>query len=103
MSAGRGHQQGRSSGLWLRNASVWAALLGLLLLSMLLAYIPMGPVTVASGVAIAVVKSTLVLVFFMELVRSRALIRLAALAGLIFVAVMFALTLADVLTRAGKI
>ena len=103
MSAGREHQQGRSSELWVRNASVWAALLGLLLLSLFLGYIPMGPLTVASGVAIAAVKSTLVLVFFMELSRSRALLRLAALAGLIFVAVMFALTLADVLTRTGKI
>jgi cytochrome c oxidase subunit 4 len=103
MSAGRGRQEGWLLRLWLRNASVWAALLGLLVLSMFLAYIPMGPVTVTSGVAIAVIKSSLVLVFFMELIRSRALIRLAALAGLIFVAVMFALTLADVLTRTGKI
>ena len=89
--------------MWLRNASVWAALLGLLLLSMFLDYVPMGPLTVASGVAIAVIKSALVVVFFMELIRARALISLAALAGLIFVAVMFALTLADVLTRTGKI
>jgi hypothetical protein len=38
----------------------------------------------------------------MELIRARALIKLAALAGLIFLSVMFALTLADVLTRTGK-
>lgn len=103
MSGGHGRRQDRSSALWVKNAWVWAALLVLLLLSMFLAYIPMGPITVVSGLAIAVVKSTLVLVFFMELIRSCALIRLAALAGLIFVAVMFMLTLADVLTRTGKI
>jgi cytochrome c oxidase subunit 4 len=102
MSAERGRQLGLPSALWARNVFVWAALLGLLLLSMLLAYVPMGPVTVASGVAIAAVKSALVLAFFMELIRARALIKLAALAGLIFLSVMFALTLADVLTRTGK-
>lgn len=103
MSAEGGRQQSPPSALWVKNVFVWAALLGLLLLSMFLAYVPMGPVTVASGLAIAAVKSALVLVFFMELIRARALIRLAALAGLIFLSVMFALTLADVLTRTGKI
>jgi cytochrome c oxidase subunit 4 len=93
----------RSYALWLKNVIVWASLLGLLLLSLFLAYIPMGAVTVASGIAVAIVKSTLVMLFFMELTRSRALIRLAAIAGLIFVAVMFLLTFADVLTRTGKI
>jgi len=37
----------------------------------------------------------------MELSGSKALIRLSALAGLVFLAAMFALTLADVLTRVG--
>ncbi|WP_407123386.1 cytochrome C oxidase subunit IV family protein [Bradyrhizobium sp. STM 3561] len=103
MSTGGGRKERGSTGLWVRNAFVWAALLALLLLSLLLAYVPMGSITVASGVAIAAIKSALVLAFFMELIRSRALVRLAALAGLVFVGVMFALTLAEVLTRTGKI
>jgi hypothetical protein len=35
----------------------------------------------------------------MELTESTALVRLAAMAGLVFLGVLFALTLADVLTR----
>jgi cytochrome c oxidase subunit 4 len=70
---------------------------------MFLAYIPMGPITVASGVIVAVIKSSLVVVFFMELIQARALVRLAAVSGLIFLAAMFLLTFADVLTRTGKI
>jgi hypothetical protein len=38
---------------------------------------------------------------FMELASSKALIWLAAFAGLVFVAALFSLTLADVLARAG--
>jgi cytochrome c oxidase subunit 4 len=50
---------------------------------------------------IAALKAALVAALFMELSGSKALIRLAALAGLVFLAAMFALTLADVLTRVG--
>jgi hypothetical protein len=39
----------------------------------------------------------------MELAKARPLIRLAAMAGVVFLAVLFALTLADVLSRfAGR-
>jgi cytochrome c oxidase subunit 4 len=85
---------------WLRNALIWAALLALLLLSLGIAYVPMGRVTTAAGIVIAIMKSTLVLLLFMELAKSKPLIRLAAISGLIFVFAMFALTLADVLARA---
>jgi len=47
---------------------------------MFLAYIPMGSLTLVSGGAIAVIKSALVVGFFMEMIPARALIRLAALA-----------------------
>ncbi len=93
----------RSCALWRKNGVIWASLLGLLLLSLFLSYIPMGVVTVVSGLVVAVVKSALVMLFFMELTRSRALTSLAAVTGLIFVMVMFLLTFADVLTRTGKI
>ncbi|OSI24829.1 cytochrome C oxidase subunit IV family protein [Bradyrhizobium canariense] len=102
MTGNRSHPS-RSSALWVRNGIIWLALLALLLLSMFLAYIPMGPVTVASGIIVAVIKSSLVVVFFMELIQARALVRLAAVSGLIFLAAMFLLTFADVLTRTGKI
>ena len=88
-----------AGGLWRRNIAVWAALLALLLLSLGLAYVPMGRMTAAAGIIIAAVKSALVLLLFMELLIAKSLIRLASVAGLVFVAAMFALTLSDVLTR----
>ena len=87
--------------LWRRNGLVWAVLMLLLGLSFVLAYVPMGWLTPASGILIAALKAALVAGLFMELSVSKALICLAALAGLVFLAAMFVLTLADVLTRAG--
>jgi cytochrome c oxidase subunit IV len=88
-----------ASRLWRKNLVIWAALLALLLLSLAVAYVPIGRLTMASGIIIAAVKSTLVLVLFMELATSKPLVRMAAISGLIFVVAMFALTLADVLAR----
>lgn len=93
------HNRATAGRLWRKNIMIWAALLALLLLSLGLAYIPMGRLTTAAGIAIAAVKSTLVLLLFMELATSKSLIRLTALSGLVFVIVMFTLTLSDVLTR----
>lgn len=88
--------------LWQRNGLIWASLMCLLALTLVLAYVPMGLLTPTAGVAIAFVKAGLVVMLFMELVRSRPLIRLAAAAGLVFLTVLFALTLADVLSRLAQ-
>jgi cytochrome c oxidase subunit IV len=85
--------------LWRRNGVIWAALLCLLFLRLSLAYVQMGIFTPMAGIVIAFIKAALVVLLFMELASSKALIKLAALAGLIFVATLFALTLADVLSR----
>jgi cytochrome c oxidase subunit 4 len=85
--------------LWRRNGLIWAALLLLLMLSLGLAYVPMGLFTPAAGIFIAFVKAGLVILLFMELASSKPLIRLAALSGVVFLMAMFALTMADVLTR----
>jgi cytochrome c oxidase subunit 4 len=85
--------------LWRRNGIIWAALLLLLLLSLALAYVPMGYFTPAAGIVIAFMKASLVILLFMELAKSKPLIRLAAMAGVVFLAALFALTLADVLSR----
>ena len=46
-----------------------SALLALLLLSLAVAYVPMGRITMAAGIVIAAVKSALVVVLFMERAR----------------------------------
>ncbi len=87
--------------LWRRNGLIWAALLLLLMLSLMLAYVPMGILTPTAGIAIAFIKAGVVILLFMELAKSKALIRLAAMAGVVFLTALFALTLADVLSRLG--
>jgi cytochrome c oxidase subunit 4 len=85
--------------LWRKNVLVWAALLALLLLSLGVAYVPMGRLTTVAGIVIAAVKSMLVVLLFMEVASSKPLIRIVAISGLVFLVAMFALTLTDVLTR----
>ena len=53
------------------------------------------------GSLIAFAKAGLVLLLFMELATSKSLIRLAAVAGVVFLTGLFTLTLADILTRLG--
>jgi cytochrome c oxidase subunit 4 len=85
--------------LWRRNGLIWVALMLLLLLTLTLAYIPMGKLSPAIGVGIAAIKAVLVVLLFMELNKAMPLIRLAALSGVVFLAALFLLTLADVLSR----
>lgn len=91
----------RASTLWRRNGAIWAALLFLLGLSLMLAYVPMGFFTVAAGIVIAFAKAGLVFILFMELLKSKPLLRLAAFSGAVFLMALFGLTLADVLSRLG--
>lgn len=77
----------------------WVALLVLLLIAVVTAYIPLGVVNVALNLGIAVAKALLVMVVFMELGASRPVVRLAAAAGFFWLALLFVLTLADYATR----
>jgi cytochrome c oxidase subunit 4 len=85
--------------LWLKPSLVWLALLLLLGLSVGSAYIPLGIMNGLINYGIAATKAALVLVFFMHLDRSRALLRLAALSGIFWVTFLFSLSFGDYLTR----
>jgi len=87
------------SAIWRRNLLVWFALTCLLLITLGAAYLPLGAGNLVVGLAIATVKAALVVLLFMELFRAKALIRLAAAAGLFWLLFLFALTLSDVLAR----
>ena len=73
----------------------WLALMVLLALTTGLAFVPLGPANLLVSLAIAAVKALLVLLIFMELKASGALIRAAAAAGFFWLAIMIALTSAD--------
>ena len=76
-----------------------AALMGLMALNAGLAYAPLGVDHLALSLAIAVVQASIVLVFFMRLRSAGGLVRLAAIAGVLWLGVLMVLTFADILTR----
>ena len=83
--------------IWRKNGLVWLALLVLLGLTFFAAHLALGVFNVVVGLAIAGIKVTLVVVIFMGLGRSDSLIRLAAATGIFWLAILFALTLTDVI------
>lgn len=85
--------------LWRKPSLIWLALMLLLGLTVGSAYIPLGIGNGLINYGVAVAKAALVLVFFMHLDRSRALVRLAAMTGLLWLVFMFSLSFGDYLTR----
>ena len=60
----------------------WLALLALMLTSLGSSYVPLGVGNVAAGIVIAIVKSTLVVWFFMRIGSASASVRVAAATGI---------------------
>jgi cytochrome c oxidase subunit 4 len=90
----------RSGRVFRATAAAWAALLGLMLLSLGSAYLKLGAWNMVAGLVIAAVKAAIVAWFFMRLRTSGPLIRLAAAAGLGVLAILFGLSGVDYVTRA---
>ncbi len=63
------------------------------------AFVDLGPFNTVVALVIAMVKATLVALFFMHLKWSSHLARLAAIAALFWLAILMALSLSDYLTR----
>src|SRR4051794_14844791 len=79
--------------------AVFAALLGLTLLTYLAAFAPLGPFHTPVALGIAVVKASLVVLIFMHLVHSKPLTWLVVAAGLFTLGIMLSFTLTDYFTR----
>lgn len=75
--------------------SCWAALMVLLTLTTGLAFVPLGALQLGTSLVIACAKALLVLLLFMELKASNALVRVFACAGFFWLLIMIALTSAD--------
>jgi cytochrome c oxidase subunit 4 len=86
--------------LWIKAGIVWLALALLLALTWFAAYQDLGPWKLPVSLGIAGAKAGLVIVVFMELLQAVASPRLAALAGLLWLALMIGLAMADYGTRA---
>jgi len=87
--------------IWRRSLLVWAILMLLVLLTLGLAYLPLGRFNMPLALLIAAAKAVLIGVIFMELRLAKGFIRLAAGAAFLWIAVMFALTFSDLASRAG--
>jgi cytochrome c oxidase subunit 4 len=86
---------GTATKLYLRTT---AALLGLLALTVVLAFFDLGSFNTIAATGISTAKAGLVIFIFMD-VRSGRLIPVAAGAGFFWLAVLFALSMSDYLTR----
>ncbi len=78
---------------------VAAALMGLLALTMLADALPLGALHFPVAMGIVSAKMLLVVLFFMHVKTGSRLVRVFAGAGLFWVLILFALTLADYLAR----
>lgn len=77
----------------------WVALLVLLAMTCGSSYISMGPFNLVTNLGIAVAKAALVLWLFMHVTRGVVMIRLIALAGVMWITVLVVLSLFDLAQR----
>ena len=82
---------------------VWASLLVLLVLTFVLAETDLGAFNNVAAIGIAVAKMLLVVLIFMHVRYEKSLTWIFVSAGLIWLLIMFNLTLADYLTRPGPL
>ena len=88
--------------IWVIPFAVWIALLVLLAITVATAYVPMGPFNTILNMGIAAAKVILIVLFFMKILASRPLIRLACTVGVFWMILMFTLTAGDYLTRSWQ-
>jgi cytochrome c oxidase subunit 4 len=79
--------------------TIFAALLALTFLTVLVARIDLGRFNTIVALTIAVTKAVLVVLFFMHVRYSTRLTKLVVVAGLLWLAILIGLTMADVTTR----
>ena len=82
-------------------ALAWVGLVLLLVLTLGLAYLPLGTANIVVALTIAMAKGVIVVLIFMKLAHSPPLTWIFAGAGLFWLALLFGLSFTDYATRAG--
>jgi cytochrome c oxidase subunit 4 len=90
------------SGSVARLLLAWAALLGLLAMTVGAAFLPIGGAKPWVALMIAAAKAAVILWFFMELRRDSGISRLAGIAAFLWIAMLLVLSAADYVTRGGS-
>src|ERR1019366_10632156 len=80
--------------------AIWAILMALTLTTVLVSRADIGPFNVVVALAIATIKATLVVLFFMHLRYSPKLTMATVVAAMFFLFLLLGLTMTDYLTRA---
>jgi len=78
---------------------VWLVLLALTAATTAVAYVDLGPFSIVVALVIAFCKMLLVALFFMHVRHSTKLTRLVTVGGLLWLAILLALTMADIVSR----
>ena len=86
----------------MRLVLTWIGLMLLLALTFGSSYVPLGAWNTAINMAVSCAKALLIALFFMELRGAGALLRLAAIVGVIWLALLFGLSGTDYATRANS-
>ena len=80
-------------------ALVFAGLIVLTVVTTAVAFVDLGPFSVVVALIIAVCKMLLVALFFMHIRHSSKLTKLVVVGGLLWLAILLALTMTDIATR----
>lgn len=80
-------------------AFTWLSLLGLTLLTTLLAYIDLGWFSTFLAVGLAVLKASLIAAFFMHVLFDSKIVKVILAGGIVWFLILMSLTLGDYLTR----
>jgi cytochrome c oxidase subunit 4 len=83
--------------------TIYGILLLFTYLTVQIAFFDLGVLNTIAAVTIAVLKATLVALFFMHLKYSSGLTKVVLLSGLLWLGILLALTLGDYLTRGGPL
>jgi cytochrome c oxidase subunit 4 len=79
--------------------AVFGALMGLTILTVSVAFVDLGRLNVVVALAVAVVKATMVVLFFMHVKYSSRLVQLVVVAAIVWLGILFGITLVDYLSR----
>ncbi|MDQ4074998.1 MAG: cytochrome C oxidase subunit IV family protein [Chloroflexota bacterium] len=78
---------------------VFLALLGLLVISIAVTYVELGVLTYPVAIGIAVIKTILIILYFMHVIHSTALTKLFVSVGFFWLLILLLITMTDFLTR----
>lgn len=78
---------------------IFAALMVLLVLTISMAYVDLGPFNIIVAIVIAIIKATLVILYFMHVRYSSRVTWVFVSAGFFWLIIMFTLTMSDIVTR----